>query len=63
VKRLTVAVCDRYLAARDLDGVLRNAGIDSKVVTKHAVQIDPGQIERARLAVQNERLKRQREGR
>jgi hypothetical protein len=57
-KRLTVATFDRILTARDLDAVLRKAGVDSKIVTRHAVQIDPSQEQAAKAAVQCERSKR-----
>jgi hypothetical protein len=57
-KRLTVRTFDRVLDALDLDAVLRKAGIDSKVVTKHAVQINPDQVQEAKAAVQCERSRR-----
>lgn len=51
MKRLTVATFARFVGAEDLDAILRRAGIGSKVVTKHAVQILPEQIQEARGAV------------
>ena len=58
IKRLTVAIFDKRLHAMDLDSVLRQAGIDSKIVSKHAVQIHPMQLKQAKeaaLAEQNRR--------
>lgn len=59
MKRITAAIYDNFVAAWDLHRVLEKAGVNAKVVTKHAVQILPGQEELARAAVEAEKIKRQ----
>jgi hypothetical protein len=58
MKRHTAAIFNRYPSAWDLDKVLRAAGIDSKIVTKHAVQVLPDQLEAAKRACEAERTRR-----
>lgn len=53
-KRITARIFDRYPLAWDLNEVLRRAGVDSKIVTRHAVQIHPDHVEAAKLAVREE---------
>ncbi len=57
-KRTTAAVYQRYPEAWDLDRVLQRAGVDSKIVTRHAVQIHPDHVERAKQALRLESARR-----
>ncbi len=57
-KRVTAAIYDRILYAMDLDGVLKRAGVDCKLVRKYAVQVHPDQVERAREVLRDEAAKR-----
>lgn len=54
MKRRTVGIFEKFPDAWDLNEVLRHAGIESKIVTKHAVQINPGYADNARAAIQAE---------
>ncbi len=58
MKRRTVGIYDQFPDAWDMNEVLRHAGIESKIVTKHAVQIDPNLAEHARSAIALEIEKR-----
>ncbi len=58
MKRRTVGIYDQFPDAWDMNEVLRHAGIESKIVTKHAVQIDPGKSDMARAAIAAEIAKR-----
>ncbi len=58
MKRRTVGIFAQFPDAWDLNEVLRHAGIESKIVTKHAVQINPDQADDARAAIAAEITKR-----
>ncbi len=58
MKRRTVGIYEKYPDAWDMNQVLRRAGIESKIITKHAVQIHPDQADNARDAIAKESLKR-----
>lgn len=57
-KRVTAAIYDQYMHAFDLDKVLRLGGVDSKIVSKCAVQVHPDQVELAREVLRAEEAKR-----
>lgn len=57
--RRTARVFERFLDAWDLNEVLKAAHVDSKIVTKHAVQFDPRQEAQAKAAVEHEKKRRQ----
>ena len=58
MKRVTAAVFSKFPYAWDVNCVLRAAGVDSKIVSKHAVQIHPEHVELAREALRRESEKR-----
>ena len=49
--RITVHVDESFLQARDIEQVLAAAGVDVKLVTKHAVQIHPDHKDKAITAL------------
>lgn len=51
-RRVNVAVCRRYLSARFVQQALKKVGVDSTIVTKHGVQVDPALKDRAREVIQ-----------
>lgn len=58
MKRQNVKICETYAEAWDLAGVLQKAGVRAKIVTKHAVQIDPRDVDLATAALIAEEQKR-----
>jgi hypothetical protein len=48
-KRVNVAVCDKWLQARDIEKFLLEHKIDVKMVTKHAIQVHPDQVEKVKV--------------
>jgi hypothetical protein len=48
VKRVTVHIFEKFLPAWDVTGFLQQHGIDAKLVTRHAVQVHPEQVEQAK---------------
>ncbi len=58
MNRRTVGIFAQFPDAWDLNEVLRHAGIESKIVTKHAVQIHPNLAEHARAAIDAEIARR-----
>lgn len=58
MKRVTLKVFDQFPHAWDLNEVLRSAGVDSKIVSKHAVQIDPEDLELAKQVCRKEKTRR-----
>ena len=47
MKRVTVHVDESYLQAREIEAALKSAGVDVKIVTRHAVQIAPQHVDLA----------------
>ncbi len=58
MKRVTAAIYDRWPHAWDCEKVLKLAGVDVKIVTKHAVQVHPDHVEKAKEALRAEAQRR-----
>lgn len=58
MKRVTAGVYEKYIDAWDVCALLQSAGIDAKVVTKHAVQVHPEHVARAKEVLAKEEGKR-----
>jgi hypothetical protein len=51
MKRLTVKIFDKFIDAITLNNFLLRHGIDAKIVTKHAVQVDPNDADKVRACI------------
>ena len=58
MRRITARIFDQFPHAWDLNEVLLKGGIDSKIVTKHAVQIRPDQMDHALDICRDEKARR-----